>query len=173
MRYALLALTVTFLAASSLSAEPVNSSAQKDVSAKNVATTPLNDLNLTKDAIPPLLVATQQDPYSMSGLASCRRLSTAIGELDAVLGDDVDVQQAGGKRVRPGQVAKAVVGSFIPFEGVIREISGASGHDRRFQAAVASGSARRSFLKGAARGRGCAYATRVVTTEEQPPERKR
>jgi len=158
MRYALLfPLTVAFLAVPSLAGEPANRVAQKDLSAKDVVATPVTDLNLKRDEIPTLLTAALQDPYSLRGLGSCRRLVSAIGELDTVLGDDVDMPQVGGRRIQPGHVAKEVVGSFIPFEGVIREISGANGHDRRLQSAVASGFARRSFLKGAGQARGCAY----------------
>ena len=66
--------------------------------------------------------------------------------------------------MRPGRVAKAVVGSFIPFEGVIREISGANGHDRRLQSAIAAGSARRSFRKGTGQARGCTHPARPATS---------
>lgn len=137
----------------------------KDISARDVVTTPASDLNLKKDEIPALLTAAEQRPYALRGLDTCRQLASAIGELDAVLGDDVDVPQSGSKRMKPGRVAQSVVGSFIPFRGVIREISGANAHERALQAAVLAGVARRSFLKGIGQGKGCRYPARSATLE--------
>ena len=165
MRYTLmLPLAVALLTAPALAADPVKPVASHDVSAVDVVATPAMDLNLKKTEIPVLLTTAAEEPYNLRGLGSCRRLVTAIGELDAVLGDDVDMPAASGKRIRPGHVAKEVVGNFIPFEGVIREISGANGHDRRLQSAIAAGAARRSFLKGTGQARGCAYPARSATT---------
>lgn len=137
----------------------------QDISAQDVVTTPATDLNLKKDEIPALLLTAQQRPYTLGGLDTCRQLTAAIGELDAVLGDDVDVPQEGGRRVQPGRVAQSVVGSLIPFRGLIREISGANAHDRALQQAVVAGVARRSFLKGIGQGKGCRYPARSATLE--------
>ena len=164
MRHALLfPLAVTLLAVPALATEPETLATPNDVSAADVAATPAADLNLKRTEIPALLTAAIEEPYSLRGMGSCRRLVTAIGELDAVLGDDVDMPTEDGKRVRPGHVARSVVGNFIPFEGLIREISGANGHDRRLQSAIAAGAARRSFLKGTGQARGCAYPARSAT----------
>ena len=165
MRRALtLPFAMALLAAPALAADPPRPVTQNDVSAADVAATPAVDLNLKRTEIPTLLTAAIDDPYNVRGLGSCRRLVSAIGELNAVLGDDVDMPAENGKRVRPGHVARSVVGSFIPFEGVIREISGANGHDRRLQSAIAAGAARRSFLKGTGQARGCAYPARSATS---------
>jgi hypothetical protein len=137
----------------------------RDVGAKEVVETPATDLNIKKDQIPLLLVAAQQRPYTLSGLGTCQRLAAAIGELDAVLGDDVDLPQTGTRRVSAGRVAQSVVGSFIPFRGVIREVSGANAHDREMQAAIIAGVARRSFLKGIGQGKGCRYPARSATLD--------
>lgn len=137
----------------------------KDISARDVVTTPVSDLNLKKDEIPALLIAAEQRPYALRGLDSCRQLASAISDLDDVLGDDLDIPQSGGKRMKPGRVAQSVVGSFIPFRGVIREISGANAHERALQAAVTAGVARRSFLKGIGQGKGCRYPARSATLE--------
>lgn len=138
---------------------------QNEPDAVDVVTTPANDLNLRKNEIPALLVAAEQRPYVLLGLSSCRQLAAAIGELDAVLGDDIDVPQAQGRRMSPGRVAQSVVGAFIPFRGVIREISGANSHDRALQAAIVAGVARRSFLKGVGQAKGCRYPARSATLE--------
>jgi hypothetical protein len=137
----------------------------RDVGAKEVVETPVTDLNIKKDQIPLLLVAAEQRPYTLSGLGTCQRLAAAIGELDAVLGDDVDLPQSEGSRVSPGRVAQSVVGSFIPFRGVIREVSGANAHDREMQGAIIAGVARRSFLKGIGQGKGCRYPARSATLD--------
>jgi hypothetical protein len=164
MRRALMfPLALALLASPAIAAEPVKPAAPKDISVGDVAATPAVDLNLKHTDIPPLLTAALEEPYSLTGLGSCGRLSAAIGELDAVLGDDVDMPAEDGKRVRPGQVARSVVRGFIPFGGVIREISGANSHERQLQTAIAAGVARRSFLKGTGQARGCAYPARSAT----------
>ena len=145
--------------------EPEKPVTQKDVTAQDVVATPATDLNLKKDEIPALLVAAQERPYALRGLGTCSQLGAAIVELDGVLGDDIDVPQAEGKRTTPGRVAQSVVGSFIPFRGIIREVSGANAHDRAVQAAILAGVARRSFLKGIGQGKGCRYPARSATLE--------
>lgn len=147
------------------SGEPEKPITQKDVTAKDVVSTPATDLNLKKDEIPAILLAAEERPYTLSGLSTCRQLATAIGELDSVLGEDVDVPQTEGKRTTPGRVAQSVVGSFIPFRGLIREVSGANSRDRALQAAILSGVARRSFLKGIGQGKGCRYPARSATLD--------
>lgn len=132
----------------------------RSVSAGDVAATPATDLNLRRDEIPPLLLAAQERPYDVAGLRRCSQIQSAVRDLDAMLGDDVDLHPDGRERVTAGRVAQSVVGSFIPFRGVIREISGANQQERRLQAAIMAGVARRSFLKGVGEARGCRYPAR-------------
>lgn len=132
----------------------------KEVTAVDVAATPIEDLNLRKDEIPPLLLAAQADPYQTAGLTKCAHYSAAIGELDALLGPDFDVADSAERQTTVGSVAKEVVGSFIPFRGLIRELTGANKHQREFQDAVVAGVMRRSFLKGAGLKLGCKYPAR-------------
>jgi hypothetical protein len=138
---------------------------RKDLTAEDVVATPATDLNLTKNEIPPLLVSAEERPYALSGLTGCRQIAAAIGELDGVLGEDIDLPQEQNRRMQPGRVAQSVVGMFIPFRGLIREISGANAHDRELQAAVMAGVARRSFLKGVGQTKGCRYPARSATME--------
>ena len=167
----LLALSMLALTSATAQAEPGVADqpdkpiTQKDVTATDVIATPATDLNLKKDEIPALLVAAQERPYALRGLDNCRQLAAAIGDLDAVLGEDVDVPQTEGRRTSPGRVAQSVVGSFIPFRGLIREVSGANSRDRALQAAILSGVARRSFLKGIGQGKGCRYPARSATLD--------
>lgn len=138
----------------------------RDVDAVDVATTPMTDLNLRKDKIPQVLIDAQQKPYATQGLKKCKALVKAVGELDEVLGGDLDLPQAQRDRISAGRVAKSVVGSFIPFRGILREISGANDQQRRVQDAIEAGLARRGFLKGMGQARGCAYPARPATRED-------
>ena len=63
----------------------------------------------------------------------------------------------------PGAIAKSVLGSFIPFRGIIREVSGANAQERLWDRALYAGAARRAFLKGMGEQRGCAWPARSAT----------
>jgi len=128
--------------------------------AQQVAETPLSDLNVKKGEIPAVLLRAQQNPYGMGGLKGCPAITNAVSQLNAVLGDDVDVSKSKKRNVGAGHVAQTVVGSFIPFRGIIREVSGASSEERKLQAAIAAGMARRGFLKGVGMTKGCKYPGR-------------
>lgn len=136
---------------------------ERDVGAKDVALTPLSDLNLKKGEIPEILLDAQDDPYDLTGLTRCPQIAAELGELNAVLGDDLDVAVAKRGGVQAGRAAQAALGSFIPFRGLIREVSGANAQDRKIQAAIVAGSARRGFLKGVGQQRGCRYPARSAT----------
>lgn len=130
----------------------------RDPNAMDVAKTPITDLNVGRDnEIPPLLVSAVAKPYSLDGLGKCRQLAAAVGELDEVLGLDIDMPQEERDRINGGRVAKWVVASFIPFRGLIREVSGANEQDRKVNAAIQAGLTRRGFLKGVGATKGCKY----------------
>lgn len=145
--------------------EPDKPITQQDVGAKDVALTPLSDLNIKRGEIPPLLIAAQDDPYDLTGMARCQQIAAAIGELDAVLGDDIDIPQESRQRISAGRAAQEALGSFIPFRGLIREVSGANAQQRKIQTAILAGTARRSFLKGIGQQRGCRYPARSTTPQ--------
>lgn len=130
------------------------------VTAKDVAETPLSDLNLAKDPIPDILLKAEKDPYSTANLRRCSQYAEAVRDLDAVLGPDYDLATPEQRRISAGKVAQAVVGSFIPFRGVIREVSGASKHEAEFRQAILAGMMRRAFLKGMGLKLGCTYPAR-------------
>lgn len=123
--------------------------------AEDAAMTPVEDVNIKKKEIPPVLLSAADDPYSNEATRNCAQLTTALASLDAVLGPDFDSGTEGKHGLTPTSVAKSVVGSFIPFRGVIREVSGAAGAQRRYDAAVDAGIARRGYLRGIARTKGC------------------
>ena len=126
--------------------------------------TPITDLNLAKDEIPAVLLAATEAPYASAGLTSCDAIAAAIMPLDATLGPDMDLAEQDNDRVSAGAVAKSLVASFIPFRGVIRELSGAAEHQRNFQAAIYAGAVRRGFLKGLGQQKGCPYPARPAFT---------
>jgi hypothetical protein len=128
--------------------------------AQDVAMTPVTDLNLKKDEIPPVLIAAAINPYASVDLKKCTDIASAIALLDGALGPDMDVAQTDPDKVSAGAVAKSVVASFIPFRGVIRELTGAADHQREFEAAIYAGAVRRGFLKGLGQQMNCPYPSR-------------
>lgn len=119
---------------------------------------PLRDVNLKGDDIPDLLQRVARNPYSREGTRSCRTVTQQIRDLDAILGRDVDVPLA--KDEDPTEriantALRDAVNSLIPGRGIIREITGAAGRQRRAAAAYYAGGLRRAFLKGVASARGC------------------
>mgnify|MGYP000318430631 CR=1 FL=1 len=129
----------------------------RDPSARDVALTPLGDLNLDRDPIPEILLEARAAPYDDSGLEDCSDVRRMVGDLDAVLGDDYDTYTPTDDEISPTNIAQRVVGSFIPFRGIIREISGANEHVRDFREAIAAGLLRRAYLKGRGQEMGCPY----------------
>ena len=108
---------------------------------------------------PAKLLAIQDDPYSLAGLGKCAAIQQEITELDAVLGPDinamVEASEAKKREKTAGRVAGSVAGSFIPFGGLIGEVTGANAERRRYAVAVYAGTVRRGFLKGVGLERGC------------------
>ncbi|MGF7151793.1 hypothetical protein FHS96_005461 [Sphingomonas zeicaulis] len=135
--------------------------------AKGIATQPLEDLNIHKDKIPPKLVAIQDNPYNLSGMRTCKQLNAEIIELNGVLGADVDATQEARQKTedRIVSVGGSLVGSLIPFRGLVREVTGANAQQRRFEAAIYAGTTRRSYLKGTAKAKGCKPLPPVTAAE--------
>jgi hypothetical protein len=159
------------LGAAALAAAPCAAAqtvvAPQNVTAGDVVTSPLETLNIKKDEIPPILNAAREDSYSLAGLRTCRAIGAEIVQLDAVLGPDIDVasdKTQGEKRGNAvGNIAKSVISSFIPFGGVIRQMTGAADRERQWQVALYAGASRRAFLKGYGQARGCRYPARAAT----------
>lgn len=164
-------LAITLLigaAAAPLAAQTVV--APPDVTAGDVATAPLETLNLRKDEIPPILIAAREDTYTVAGMRSCKAIAAEVGRLDAVLGPDIDVAtdktRAEKRGNAVGAVAKSVINGFIPFGGVIKEVTGAASKERQWQVALYAGASRRAFLKGYGQARGCRYPARAATAAQ-------
>ena len=177
LRASLVALTIAVVATPAAARNQDQPVAGREPDAQDVAMTPLNDLNLSKDEIPAVLIAAAIDPYSSEGLNGCPAVQTAIADLDAALGPDMDVAAGETDRLSTGRMAKSVVASFIPFRGILREITGAAGQERALQSAIYAGAVRRGFLKGLGQQQGCAYPARpafarVAMAPSAPPVEK-
>ncbi|WP_343806691.1 hypothetical protein [Alteraurantiacibacter aestuarii] len=145
-------------------------SARQDVtdntpSVRDVAMTPLSDLNLSKDPIPAVLVQARSAPYSSSGITACGDIRREVADLDAVLGDDFDTSPPDRRGWTPTGIAQTVVGMVIPFRGIIRELSGANAHEYEFREAIAAGLMRRAYLKGKGQEMGCPYPASPASAE--------
>ncbi|HAF41296.1 MAG TPA: hypothetical protein DCG90_05940 [Sphingobium sp.] len=129
--------------------------------AGKIATQPARDIGIDKDEIPPVLLKAVDNPYAAPASRTCKGLNGALGELNAVLGEDFTIGRQANEN-RTGKIAEAVgktiVNSLIPFRGLVREISGAAPAERRLQAAVTAGIARRGYLRGLASAKGCKIA---------------
>lgn len=137
----------------------------RDPDAMDVAKTPVTDLNLDKKEIPEVLLEAERQPYSLKNLSKCSQIVGAVRELNDILGPDIDLPQAERDKLNEGRLGKALVGMLIPFRGLIREVSGANDQEKRWQAAIDSGLARRGFLKGVGQTKGCAYPARPASRE--------
>lgn len=154
------------LALGSAAAHAQTAVAPKDAKVGDVVATPLETVNLKKEDIPPILQRAQDTPYTLAGIKGCAGITAEIRRLDAVLGDDIDIADYTKGGLKVGNTAKSIVGSLIPFGGIIREISGANEAQRRWQVALFAGTARRSFLKGVGQSRGCPYPARGATSRD-------
>ena len=143
------------------------------------ASGPLEDLNLRREEIPPMLKVVVKDPYAMPLRLQCATIKTELAELDAVLGPDIqptaDVQEENEDSIIPthlkmpdiptnatlvnkgANAAHDRLMSFIssqtnimPFRSIIRTISGANAHAKKRTQAFEAGKMRRAYLKGLA-----------------------
>lgn len=132
--------------------------------AGKLAMQPAKDFGLEHTDIPPILQEARNAPYDLDGLGACQALSAEVSRLNAVLGPDYDAATEA-KDDKAKNLAKAggnaALGAIIPFRGLVREVSGAAGEQRAMNAAIDAGYARRGFLRGVHRARGCRTAFTV------------
>jgi hypothetical protein len=128
------------------------------------AMSPLEDFNLRRQEIPPLLAAIES-PYHLPKELDCWQIVFLIGELDKVLGADWDAPKPD-DRLRTDQLSEAATDaalgavsagarSWIPFRGLVRRVTGAEAHARRYDNAFRKGAQRRAYLKGYGLAQGC------------------
>jgi hypothetical protein len=133
------------------------------------AMAPLEDFNLRRDEIPPLL-AGLTSPYDLPQDITCEEIIIKLAELDSVLGPDWDTP-APDERLRTekladeaadvalGAVESGVTG-WIPYRGLLREATGAAAHMRKYNQAFKIGAQRRTFLKGIGLAKECELPAR-------------
>lgn len=155
------AFALAMLATGIAGTAPLAAQVMPEPDAGEVARTPLRDLNIASREIPATLLEAARYPYAMDGLGKCNALVGEIAKLDTVLGADYDIAIGDGRdRFNEGRIGQSVIGSILPFRGVLREVTGAASNDREERAAYTAGLVRRSFLKGVGLGRGCKYPAR-------------
>lgn len=123
-----------------------------------IGSQPARDVGVMKREIPPILISARQDPYGLKGLKTCKQLAAEVTRLNEVLGPDYVVgnevrENKAGKLAEAG--GKTVINTIIPFRGLVRELTGAAPADRRLNAALDAGYARRGFLRGVHAKQGC------------------
>jgi hypothetical protein len=143
------------------------------VKAGDVVKQPLNDLNLVKPQIAPVLVRAKTAPYAPAG-SDCGILNAELQELDIALGPDFDA--AGGKKASLSKklsdggfsLARGAVSSFIPYRGIVREVTGAEKRARDVNDALLAGMVRRAYLKANGEMLGCAYTASAQRVGQTP-----
>ena len=129
-------------------------------------TAPLNDLNLVRVEIPPVLLAAQKAPYAVPEPGDCVALTVQISALDAVLEPDLDQPLKADVRSTTERGSDAAgdaafdalrrtAEGVVPFRGWMRKLSGAESHARSVTQAVVAGNVRRAFLKGMGQALNC------------------
>lgn len=158
------ALMIAMLAACSTPQAPQ----KNDVGSKigEAAVSPLNDFNLVKTEISPVLMNAKKDVYLSPNVAACDVIGKEIAELDGVLGPDLDtpVSENNPGLIERGkdEIDNAATGALkgaaegvVPFRGWVRRLTGAERHSREVSAAIAAGIVRRAYLKGFGQASGC------------------
>lgn len=130
----------------------------------DAALSPLDDLNLRRREIPPLLKALES-PYMTASDLSCDHIAAEILKLDGVLGRDWDTAAPDERlktEVLADEAAEAALGAvesgatgWIPFRGLLRKATGAESHEKKYNQAFKIGAQRRSYLKGYGLAKGC------------------
>lgn len=125
--------------------------------AGRVVTQPGRDVGIDKKKVPPVLARSTESPYAVPK-GGCRAITAEMVELNTAIGPDFGSDTKTNEN-RTGQILEAggsaIVNTLIPFRGLVREVSGAAGAERRYQAALSTGLARRGYLRGVAQSKGC------------------
>jgi len=122
--------------------------------AGEIASTPLDDLNIGGKDIPVALQSALADPYGMPPDTNCQSLDAMIADLDSVLAPDIDAaeDQPDGVGKKMGNAAagalKSTAEDIIPFRSWVRKLTGAEKRSRKTASAIGAGIVRRAFLKG-------------------------
>lgn len=135
----------------------------------NAALSPLEDFNLRRQEIPALLVSLKH-PYLSEERMTCTDIATRLAKLEEVIGPDWDASTEDDRR-RTDQITDAASGfalgavesgatGWIPFRGLVRQATGAAGHEKKVARAYTLGAQQRAYLKGYGMAIGCALPAR-------------
>lgn len=130
----------------------------------DAALSPLEDLNLRRDEIPPVL-ADADSPYDLPANMTCPEITALLGQLNRVLGPDWDTPNPD-ERLRTEKLADSASNAalnaiaseargMIPFRSLVRKATGAESHEKRYNQAYKIGAQQRTYLKGMGLAKGC------------------
>jgi hypothetical protein len=145
-------------------------------SVPNAVEAPLHDLNITRQPIPPVLLAAITNPYAPVTPRTCPAIERQVEVLQAALGADLDepeTPQSPSLTLHNGKVALALLHgaaeSLLPFAGFVRTLTGAGHHDELVVEAITAGSVRRGYLKGMGEVMHCPPPGRPIHFIHPPP----
>jgi hypothetical protein len=140
------------------------------------AEAPLHDLNVTRQGIPPILLAAITNPYDRPSPLDCPEVTRQVRALTVALGadfDEPDTPQHPSLTQKSGKIALALLHgaaeSLLPFAGYVRTLSGAQRHDQLIIEAITAGSVRRGYLKGLGESLRCPRPAVPVHFLRPPP----
>ena len=156
----------------------------------DAVTAPLEDLNIKRHEVPPVLLRAEVSAYDLANMKSCEAVAAEVGALDDALGPDLDEppppltkSQAQGDKAATTtlDVVRGASHSVVPFRSWVRMLTGAEKHSKAVQAAIRAGSERRAYLKGIGMRMDCAppaapswyRPTRLQDASTPPPPKKR
>ena len=143
----------------------------------DAAMSPLEDLNLKRDPIPPVLAAIK-NPYDVPEDISCSEITLMLAELNTALGPDWDAEDPD-ERLTTEKLADSAseaaldtvaseASSLIPFRSLVRRATGAYAYQKKYNLAFRVGAQRRAYLKGIGLARGCPLPARPYPIEPEP-----
>lgn len=142
-------------AAQAQSAKPSTAAEVEDTAGK-MAVSPLKDVGVVKDKIPPALLQARSATYALPAPLACDTLLDAVEALNAELAPDLDDPKT---QVRSGmsatEIGETVVHGLTPMRSWVRKLSGAEKNADEVRQAVLAGSVRRGYLKGVGLQLGC------------------
>ena len=144
-------------------------SSNKPTGEVSTAAIPLNDLNLVKSKIPPVLVDARTAPYAVPSEISCDSLNGIITSLDEVLPADVDatIEEKSKTKKAASNALSSAIKNLVPGRGWLRKLSGAERHSKKVAKAIAAGTIRRAFIKWIKSTKQCPTADQSAVASKQ------
>jgi hypothetical protein len=168
MRPAFTALALILAAALPAAAQPPTND---NATVTGAAETPLRELNVVKDKTAPLLQDVRANPYAHVAPGDCEAMRQQIGDLNDLLGPDLD--DANFDQRRGSILADAVHSATnLPFGSVVARLTGAAKEKAERDQAILAGYTRRAYLKGALSACDIVNDGPVHAAANQPPPQR-